>query len=202
VFAQGSVAHLSTDDAGDDADGGMASPLLRRGFRATGGDGHDGYDVDLMRFNGYAAYAYEGDARDGDDRRIDRRGNFLLPPVSVRALPPARALRPNELGDDDGFTVTTVTGTGADGLVTVRLSPAGAFDPQELDPTTIRFGAPGTVNRGGGAEPLAVREDGQDLVVRFATAGADLSAADGTARLFARTTVDAGRRPVFGTADL
>jgi len=128
-----------------------------------------------------------------------RRGNFLVPPITVRALPPARAARPTT-----GVNGSDVVGDQEYHLVAVDFSTVDA-GPDEIeadDLRNVRFGVSHLVNRGGGVEPVYAEADDGVAVFVFPDDGAGLDDtavdadgydddgdADGvvTARLFAET---------------
>lgn len=130
-----------------------------------------------------------------------RRGNFLVPPLDVRALPPARAIRPDVVVD-----VTRLDSIG-EGVIPVVVRRSETFDPKaELDLDTVRFGSPAVVDRGGGATPADGGKpveggavEAADLLLRFGTDEAGFDEESEASRLFG-TTRDG--RPVQATTEL
>jgi hypothetical protein len=155
-----------------DGDGGLEQPVLRRDWDAIGpvgpgGDPRPAYHFNVpVRFEESifslleATYNVEFTSLDG---RIDhdapaaspagsggiapfvrarRRGNFLVPPVTVRALPPARAGRLAIEATRHGDVVRVRTGQGS-----------------RLDRASVRFGRPRLVNRARGARPMGTGAD-------------------------------------------
>lgn len=112
-----------------------------------------------------------------------RRGHWLVPPVSLRALPYPRA-------DQASLSVTGTLGT-----YTVEVS---GFDTDggTLDPDTVQFGSVTAVNQARGAEPTTVLQLGSTAIFAFALEDIDLSHGD-TAKLFAKK--EHSREPVVGT---
>lgn len=204
-----------------DGDGDLEQPVLRRDWDAlvpTGGDygPQPGYHFNVpMRYNESiftlleANYQLEFQSLDGriDHEDVDTdwaekngianfmsaafRTNYLVPPITLRALPPARATRSDAL---------EVTSDPSGGTVVARIDPDGDLDPSDLDfeGGVCRIGTPAAVNRGGGATIDAedVVETGSGtVIVRADAADTDLSTGD-SCRLFAKTTPEAGREPV------
>lgn len=206
----------------------LEQPVLRRDVPTADDNRPGVHFVGLMRFNGYFHYVRQAmngtefdtatfgltgedriqheSVRDevGDDNGIapylitQRRGNYLVPPIAVRALPPARAERPP----------MTVAGNNkinlnSSGKIAVEVDLSGLdIDASDVDVETVRFGATDVVNRGGGAIPVSTDGDDDTLGFRFEmeatgfddddddlTAGDDDGDDDGvvTARLFAKT---------------
>jgi len=115
-----------------------------------------------------------------------RRGNWLIPPITLRALPSPRAARADLSASrvDDSYVVE-VTGVPRSG--------------GPLDPETVRFGAPETVNQAGGATPTAVTRRGRTTVFEFPAAETGLESG-ATVRLFGKTR--GTLEPVVGTTTL
>lgn len=125
-----------------------------------------------------------------------RRGNFLMPPLSLRSLPPARgreidiALLPfgdeNVVDLDDDFTPVAITTDHVD-------------DPKDM--LHVGFGEPTAVNQLGAASPVDVdREDvdddiGGEWILWFETSELGLTTDDGHARLL---MYDGAGEPIFG----
>lgn len=119
-----------------------------------------------------------------------RRGNFIMPPLTMRALPPARALRPD----------TTVERQGDELHVTL----ADEDLARRLDPETVRCGYYRSVNAGRGADLERVDPRGGTVTLVF---DADETALDrddvedpARVRLFGERRGD--RHPVFATDEL
>ncbi|WP_435194030.1 DUF7405 family protein [Natronomonas sp. EA1] len=123
--------------------------------------------------------------------RTLRRGNYLLPPLTLRALPPASGLTPT-------FTVAVA---GIDLVRTdeipVILSGIDGAALDQLDPESIRFGSLDEVDRGRGVAPTSIEPSADGLVLTFPTEGTGLRHGDSAVRLFAYT---ADMLPVYGTA--
>lgn len=119
----------------------------------------------------------------------ERRGNFLVPPIELRALPPTRAIeaRMTVEPERDGATVPS------DGTVAVVLHANEWFDPERLDVDTVRFGERTAVDEGRGARPTdggrwTIARDGfRDLLFTFPVDDAEFEGATGRARLFGKT---------------
>ncbi|MFB6118507.1 hypothetical protein [Halosegnis sp.] len=196
---------------GHDGDQEAEQVMLRRDFNTVDNERPGLHFVSLMRFNPYMAYMRQamngvqfdsaafgltGDARiqhdeldlDPSDNGIagfcktQRRGNYLVPPITQRALPHPR-----------GETVDiTVERAGENFRVTVDGLAAG-----DLAKGSVRFGRYLEVNAGGGVEPRQVRTRGNRTTFVFPADGTSL-ADGGTARLFAKR--DGSLKPVRGTA--
>jgi len=195
------AARARYDVDGDDE---LEQPVLRRDWDTivSAGEGQAGYLFNIpTRFNESAMsmfdanYGLEFTSLDG---RIDHsgeikaeerngiapfmeatfRGHFLVPPITVRALPHPRA----EEAD------LSVERKGGRYFATVEGAP-------NLDASTVRFGDPADVNRAKGAEPVAVDRSGPGVTYAFDADAVDVG---GTARLFAKREGD--RKPVVGTA--
>lgn len=83
-----------------------------------------------------------------------RRANYLVPPITLRALPPAHAARPPMKIEGDPVandSVDVVIGTGSDDYASLYGAPGDApgdeswvkdeyDDPGDIDVDTIRFG--------------------------------------------------------------
>lgn len=138
-------------------------------------------------------------ANDGflDFVEAKRRGLFVVPPLSIRALPPARATHPSMEVRERTIAPES------DDAISVVVERTDDFDPKDLDPSTVRFGDSAVVNRGGGAKPVGGGrpvngdsiEEG-DLLLRFRAADAGFDGDSDRARLFGKTTDLA---PVFCT---
>ncbi|WP_137283532.1 DUF7405 family protein [Halorussus salinisoli] len=129
-----------------------------------------------------------------------RRGNYLVPPLELRALPPARALRL-----DIDMDITRLTSL-SEGRIPVVIRRTEAFDPKtELDLETVRFGPPAVVDQGGGATPVdagPVNEDmieTADLLLEFEAADAGFDNQSTESRLFGKTNEG---YPVQSTAEM
>lgn len=122
-----------------------------------------------------------------------RRGNFLVPPITLRALPFPRA---------DQIDVTVTREDGAYHVET------GDLGPDQVDQGTMRFGWFYDVNRGRGAAPDGVSAEEDGLVALFPADETGIDAAPGgpdgeedvRLRLFAKRPDS--RRPVRATASL
>ena len=119
-----------------------------------------------------------------------RRGNFIMPPLTLRALPPARALRPE------------MTVTADDGELRVDLGDEALGGA--LDPDTVRFGYYRDINAGGGAALETVDPSGDSTTLVFDSEAVVLDRESAEiptrVRLFGKR--DADRQPVFATAEV
>ncbi|MFB6270794.1 MAG: hypothetical protein ABEH83_12680, partial [Halobacterium sp.] len=191
--------------------------LLRRDVDTTDQARPGNHFVALMRFNPYMAYmrramngvafdtasfGLDGDGRiqhdavgAGEDSGIvgyletQRRGNYLVPPITLRALPHPRAEEVDVTVERDGDAyVVTVAGVDADAL---------AAD-------SVRFGWYYDVNRGRGATPARSTTGADSSTFEFPAAETGIDAAPGgpdgdvRVRLFAKR--EATLRPLRGTA--
>lgn len=130
----------------------------------------------------------------------ERRGNFLVPPVELRALPPSRAteVRMTVEPERGGATVPS------DGTVAVVLHASEWFDPERLDVDTVRFGERAAVDEGRGAHPTnggqwIIGDGPRDLRLTFPVDDAAFEGATGRARLFGKTE---GLWPVVASLDV
>jgi len=122
-----------------------------------------------------------------------RRGNFLVPPITLRALPHPR-------GEEVEITVSKRDGTYV--VTTEDLSNG------QIDTETARFGWFYDVNRGIGAHPSQSTNKGGALTLEFPADKTGIDSAPGgpdgdsdvRLRLFAKRS--GSRRPVQGTANL
>ena len=198
---------------GHDGDQEAEQVMLRRDFNTVDNERPGLHFVSLMRFNPYMAYMRQamngvpfdskafglvGDARiDHDELDLDasdngiagfcrtqRRGNYLVPPLTQRALP-------HPQGDDVDISVERA---GENFRVTVEGATA-----EELADGTVRFGRYLEVNAGGGVDPRQVRQRGNRTTFVFPVEGTNLDDG-GKARLFAE--FEGTLRPVRGTATL
>ncbi|PSP81390.1 hypothetical protein BRC81_00045 [Halobacteriales archaeon QS_1_68_20] len=111
-----------------------------------------------------------------------RRSNWLVPPVTLRALPFPQA-------EQASMSVSESLGT-----YTVEVSGYDA-DGGRLAIDTVQFGSPDVVDRGRGASPdTAVQSDGS-AIFEFVVGDVDLSEGD-VAKLFAKK--QDSREPVVG----
>jgi len=187
--------------------------ILRRDFNTVDRERPGLHFVALMRFNPYMAYMRQamngvpfdseafglvGDARIDHDAldldpsdngiagfcRTQRRGNYLVPPLTQRALPYPR-------GEQVDITVERA---GESFEVTVD-----GINPNQLATESIRFGRYLEVNAGAGVEPEQIKRRGRQATLVFPADGTKLDDG-GTARLFAerKSTL----RPVRGTASV
>jgi len=193
--------------------------LLRRDVASTDQGTPANLFISLMRFNPYMTYirqAMNGVAFDseafgltGDDRIEDeaigagpdsgivnyletkRRGNYLVPPITNRALPHPR-------GQEIDISVKRA---GENYKVTVEGAVAGEFADG-----TVRFGWFYDVNRARGAEPRQATQRGQRTTFVFPADATGIDTAPGgpngdvRVRFFAKRK-DNGR-PVRGTAEV
>jgi len=116
-----------------------------------------------------------------------RRGNWLVPPITVRALPYPRA---------EDATISVEENQGQSETYAVEVSGvdrAGGV----IDPETVRFGPVEVVNKGGGAEPTSVSRRGKSITFEFQATG--LSAGD-QVKLFGKK--QGTRKPVTGQAQV
>lgn len=149
---------------------------------------HDDVDIDLED-DGFLNFA-----------TATRRGNFVVPPLEIRALPPAQAIQPvMEIKH-------RVIDPKSEDLLPVVIRNTTGFDPKELDMETVRFGDPSVVNRGGGARPAhgstpvnGRRIEDADLLLRFPIQDTGFDEGSNQARLFGKAT---DLHPVFGTTDV
>jgi hypothetical protein len=82
----------------------------------------------------------------------------------------------------------------------VALEAENGFDPvKDVDPKTLRFGAPSKVDFGKTAAPLSVKENGTRLIAEFSAADCGFEPSDQTAKLLAS---DRKGGLVFGYAPL
>lgn len=160
---------------------------------------------------------FEHEADDGDNPEhgileyitTTRRGNFVVPPITQRALPHASAIK--LVGADD----EPETGLGG-APIPPYVDPDGEFTVERagknyrvriadddlaaaIDPGSVRFGYYRDVNAGGGADP---RGKGTGRVLLFPadeTRLPELIEADGAARARLYAERESDRRPVFGT---
>lgn len=123
--------------------------------------------------------------------RTLRRANYLIPPITLRALPPAAGLTPS-------FTVAvpSIDLVRTDEIPVLLTGIAGAT-LEDLDRESIRFGAVDEVDKGRGVAPTSIEPSADGLVLTFPVEGSGLRHGDGAVRLFAYTT---DMRPVFGLA--
>lgn len=125
-----------------------------------------------------------------------RRGNFLMPPLTLRSLPPANATQVGtrvEMADGD-LEPGTVDRSG--GTVRVTIDDDGGAD---LDPEAarhLRFGPIETVNKARGASPTAVTEVGGALALEFDVDEAGFQAGDEVAKLL---WIDGAGEPIQAT---
>ncbi len=191
--------------------------LLRRDVTSTDQDTPGNLFISLMRFNPYMAYIRQamngvefdsagfgltGEARIQDEaigagpdsgivNYLDtkRRGNYLVPPITARALPSPRS-------DEVDITVKHA---GENYNVTVNGVTAG-----DLEDGSVRFGWFYDVNRARGADPRQVSQRGNRTTFTFSAAETEIDTAPGGSdgdvrvRLFAKR--EDGGRPVRGTA--
>lgn len=186
-----------------------------------------------------AAFGLTGDARIEQDKLFDgdlanedngilsyletqRRANYLVPPITMRALPPAHAARPKVTIDpkprDPGDRFDVVVGAGTedysglysdlDDASAPGTAPGGEdWIPDSvagaIDEDSVRFGDHRVVNRGGGATPTGSHYDRSSGELTLTFPGEEVAAAfrDDSirARLFAKTD---DRFPVFGTVNV
>lgn len=205
------------------------TPMLRRDFNTTD-DGVPGmHFIAVMRFNGYMNYVrqamngVEFDTADfgldGDDRivhddvevdpadngiaeflDVTHRGNYLVPPIELRALPAPRAIDVEiesvEIDaaddEDDAGTITVVVHSGG----------GNGNGPVQFDEDTVRFGHYRDVNRGGGASPASWSGGGPEQTYEFDVeeTGIDLDADSVRLRLFGKT--EGSKRATVGSFEL
>lgn len=207
------------DLPGHDGEQEAEQVLLRRDVTSTDQNTPGNLFISLMRFNPYMVYmrqAMNGVAFDsanfgfaGDDRIQDdaigtgpnsgivnyletkRRGNYLVPPITLRALPHPRG----EMIDIE------VARAGRNYRVTVDGVVA-----DDLADGSVRFGWFYDVNRARGIEPRQVTQQGGRTTFVFPADGTGIDTAPGgpdgdvRVRLFA-TDADTGR-PIRGTATI
>jgi len=207
------VTERDDDLRGHDGDQEAEQVMLRRDFNTVDRERPGLHFVSLMRFNPYMAYMRQamngvpfdseafglvGDARIEHDEldidpsdngiagfcRTQRRGNYLVPPLTQRALPHPQ---------DEAVDIS-VDRAGQNFRVTVEGVTAG-----DLADGTVRFGRYLAVNAGGGVEPRQARQQGKRTTFVFPADGTDLDDG-GTARLFAKRADTL--RPVRGTTEV
>ena len=132
--------------------------------------------------------------------RARRRGNFLVPPIELRALPPSRATEARMTVEPEwgGRSVPP------NGTVAVVLHANEYFDPGRLDVDTVRFGERAAVDEGRGARPtdggqLIARDGWRDLQLTFPVGDAEFEGTTGRAWLFGKTE---GLWPVVASLDV
>ncbi|WP_435195942.1 DUF7405 family protein [Natronomonas sp. EA1] len=196
--------------------------ILRRDVDTVDGNRPGNHFIALMRFAPYMAYMrramngvefetgqfgldpdadgldHSGDVPDENDGIVhyvttQRRGNFLVPPLTLRALPHPR-------GEPVSISVTRR----GDSYVV----ESDDLHRRAVDPETVRFGWFYDVNRGRGARPSRVSNRGGTFTAVFPASETGIDAAPGgpngdddvRLRLFAKRSDS--RRPVRGTASL
>ncbi len=92
-----------------------------------------------------------------------RRGNYLVPPITLRALPPAQAISPDITVSGDNRVNTNKNGKIE---VDVYYHDAGV-DVDDVDHRNLRFGQSFMVNRGGGVTPDKAMDKGQHVRYKF-----------------------------------
>ncbi len=197
-----------------DGDGDPEQTVLRRDWDtiAPNSDDASGYMFNVpMRFNESVYSMFDANYNVGFtslDGRIDHdsvdtngiaerngiapfmnathRSHWLVPPISVRALPYPRADQ------------ATMSATGILGTFTVEVSD---FDTGggTLDPDTVRFGSVEEVNQARGVEPETVLQLGSTASFTFLLDDIDASYGD-TVKLFAKK--EDSREPVVATTTL
>lgn len=176
--------------------------------RAMNGVSFDTSTFGLPTGEGNPGFEHEGSVKRENNGILHyvttrRRGNYLVPPITHRAMPYPRAI---ELGPDgsgieaikDGDVYLVVVDLGG-----TDVEEGYAPNPERLDMDTVRFGYYRHVNRGGGAEPLfAERRGGRNqFVLGFDIAETELGDDDRTrGRLVGK--LEETRKPVFGTVEL
>jgi dye decolorizing peroxidase len=205
------VTERDDDLRGHDGNQEAEQPVLRRDFNTVDRQRPGLHFVALMRFNPYMAYMRQamngvefdsaafgltGEARiQHDELDVDpsddgilgfcttqRRGNYLVPPLTQRALPHPR-------GEEVDITVERA---GENIRVTVD-----GLDAGEIADGTVRFGRYLEVNAGAGVAPRQTRQQGNRTTFVFPAEGTNLE--DGsTARLFCKRA--GSLKPVRGTA--
>jgi hypothetical protein len=133
----------------------------------------DTVDTEVKERNGIAPYM-----------TATRRGNWLVPPIELRALPYPRAATATLSAELDGDTCTVE-------VTAVEDRPA------RLDPATIRFGPPGEVDRARGVSPTEVSHRAGTVTCEFT--GVGVSGGD-LCKLFGKER--GSQRPVVGTVTL
>jgi len=117
-----------------------------------------------------------------------RRGNWLVPPITLRALPHPRGAAAAVDIDTDGE------------VYTVELEGVGRTDGDGgVDPETVQFGSAGAVNRARGVAPSGVERRNGTVTFEFDAAETELEAGD-TAKLFLKT--EDTRKPLTGTGEI
>jgi len=115
-----------------------------------------------------------------------RRGHFLVPPISLRALPhpqPETVDIDIEEGEEDAYVV------------------AVDANPGEIDDGTVQFGRISDVNRAQGAKPVEKRKRAGKLTYVFEEPAVDdRILGEGTGKFFAKRKSD--RKPVVGTGSV
>lgn len=212
----------SDDLPGHDGDQKAEQTILRRDIDTVDQATPGNHFIGLMRFAPYMAYmrqamngidfstepfglpedqggfTHSGSVPDENSGILDflttqRRGNFLVPPITLRALPHPQS-------EDVDLTVST------DGdSYTVETSD---LSRGQIETETVRFGWFYEVNSGSGASPSAISNRGGTLTLEFPADETSIEAAPGgpdgegdvRLRLFAKRGAD--NSPVRGTVNL
>ncbi len=207
------------DLAGHDGNQESEQVLLRRDVATTDQGTPGNLFISLMRFNPYMAYIRQamngvefdskGFGLTGEDRIVDKeigagpdsgivnyletkiRGNYLVPPITNRALP-------HPQGEE---VAVSVKRAGKNYRVAVDGLTAG-----DAEDGSVRFGWFYDVNRAGGAEPRQVTGRGNRTTFVFSADETGIDTApggpDGDVRVrFVAKRPDTGR-PVRGTAEI
>ncbi len=121
-----------------------------------------------------------------EDKSSDNHSskNIVLPLVVGRRL---------KILDDENITADTKT-------IRVQIRAEEGFDPHAaVDIESLRFGAPETVDFGGGCKPIHSEKVGEDLIVTFDAAGHGITEENFAAKLIGKTT---GGKLLFGYSRL
>ena len=190
--------------------------VLRRDVTTTDQSMPGNHFVALMRFNPYmgylrqamngvefdsAAFALTGenhlqhDAVGADENsgivnflETQRRGNYLVPPITLRALPHSCAREVSISVSKQGSTYVV---------------ESSDLKRNKVDPDTVRFGWFYDVNRGRGASPTSISKKGGSLTMEFPASETGIDSAPGGSdgdvrvRLFAKQ--NGSQRPLWGT---
>jgi len=219
---------LDSNIIGEAGDGRLEPTLLRRDFNTTNAPNQDDVPglnfLALMRFHGYMRYSRDAmnsvsfssanrdidhstDEVDIEDHGIldfidtKRRGDFLVPPLAIRALPPARSLDVDLtiLPEDDSPSIDY----DEDETVRISISHEEWSVANMIVTETTRFGAPKRVNIGGGVQPIDSEVDSDSsndgLVLTFPLDDSGLRENQTQAKLFCKTE---NGLPVVGSINI
>ncbi len=119
-----------------------------------------------------------------DAKEVDKPNDTHSSKAIVVGITPPRTVRVSKQGD----------------RFAVAIEPEAGFDPaRDIDPASLRFGAPNQVDFGKTGAPLSTKASGSRLIAEFAAADCGFTPNDGTAKLLAQ---DRKGGLVFGYAAL